>query len=144
MKGFTMATVAVCDELDAPIERVWGCFADFGDLSAWAPGRSRVPVEGRGVGAVRTIEGDGGTPVRERLEAYDPAAHTFAYAMLESPFPFTDYVATVRLCDLGDGRTSIAWSSTFEPRDVQTEQVAQMIEDIYRIFIARLKETLSH
>ena len=41
MKGFTMATVAVCDELDAPIERVWGCFADFGDLSARAPGRRR-------------------------------------------------------------------------------------------------------
>jgi uncharacterized protein YndB with AHSA1/START domain len=138
-----MASVAIRDELVAPIERVWTCFADFGDLSAWAPGRSRVPVEGRGVGAVRTVEGDGGPPVRERLEAYDPAAHTFSYAMLESPFPFTDYLATVRLRDLGGGRTSIDWSSTFEPRGVETEQVVQMIEGIYRMFIARLKETLA-
>jgi len=29
-----MATVAIRDELVAPIERVWACFADFGDLSA--------------------------------------------------------------------------------------------------------------
>jgi len=138
-----MATVAIRDELVAPIERVWACFADFGDLSAWAPGRSRVPVEGSGVGAVRTVEGDGGPPVRERLEAYDPERHTFTYAMLESPFPFTDYVATVGLHDLGGGRTSIDWSSRFEPRGLPTEHVAQMIEGIYRVFIARLKETLA-
>jgi uncharacterized protein YndB with AHSA1/START domain len=138
-----MATVAVRDELDAPIERVWACFADFGDLSAWAPGRARVPVDGRGVGAVRTVSGDGGPPIRERLESYDPARHTFSYAMLESPFPFTDYVATVRLRDLGGSRTSIDWSSTFEPRGVQTEQAAQIIEGIYRMFVARLKETLA-
>jgi len=137
-----MATVAIRDELVAPIERVWACFADFGDLSAWAPGRSRVPVEGHGVGAVRTVAGEGGPTVRERLEAYDPADHTFSYAMLESPFPFTDYVATVRLRDLGSGRTLIDWSSTFEPRGAEAEQVAQMIEGIYRMFIARLKETL--
>jgi uncharacterized protein YndB with AHSA1/START domain len=138
-----MATVAVRDEFDAPISRVWACFADFGDLSAWAPGRARVPVDGRGVGAVRTVSGDGGAPIRERLESYDPAGHTFSYAMLESPFPFTDYVATVRLRDLGGGRTSIDWSSTFEPRGVQTEQAAQIIEGIYRMFVVRLKETLA-
>jgi len=102
-----MAMAAIRDELVAPIERVWACFADFGDLSAWAPGRSRVPVDGHGVGAVRTVGGEGDPPVRERLEAYDPTDHTFSYAMLESPFPFTDYLATVRLRDLGDGRTSI-------------------------------------
>jgi len=138
-----MATAAIRDDLVAPIERVWACFADFGDLSAWAPGRTRVPVDGRGVGAVRTVAGNGTTTIRERLEAYDPAGHTFTYAMLESPFPFTDYVATVRLRDLGGGRTSIDWSSTFEPRGVPTEQAAQIIEGIYRMFIARLKETLA-
>src|SRR5262245_60414981 len=138
-----MATAAISDELAAPIERVWTCFADFGDLSAWAPGRSRVPVDGHGVGAVRTVAGDGGPPVRERLEAYDPAGYTFSYAMLESPFPFTDYVATVRLRDLGGGRTSIAWSSTFAPRGLQADEVARMIEGIYRMFVARLKETLA-
>ncbi|HXJ34517.1 MAG TPA: DUF3536 domain-containing protein, partial [Candidatus Eisenbacteria bacterium] len=138
----TMARVAVRDELVAPIERVWACFADFGDLSAWAPGRTRVPVEGHGVGAVRTVAGDDAPTVRERLEAYDPAGHSFSYAMLESPFPFTDYLATVELRDLGGGRTSIDWSSTFEPRGIPTEEVARLIEGIYRMFIARLKETL--
>src|SRR5262249_57794848 len=122
-----MATVAIRDELVAPIERVWACFADFGDLSAWAPGRTRVPVEGRGVGAVRTVGGDGGPAVRERLESYDPVTHTFSYAMLESPFPFTDYVATVRLRDLGGGRPSIEWGSTFPPRGLPAGQRGPLV-----------------
>ena len=100
-------------------------------------------MEGHGVGAVRSVGGDDGPPVRERLEAYDPENHTFSYAMLESPFPFTDYVATVRLRDLGGGRTSIEWSSTFQPRGLPTEQVARMIEGIYQMFVGRLKETLA-
>ena len=45
--------------------------------------------------------------------------------------------------DLGGDRTSIGWSCTFEPRGVQAEQAAQMIEGIYRMFVARLKETLA-
>ncbi len=49
-------------------------------------------------------------------------------------------IAEVRF---GGGRTSIDWSSTFEPRGVETVQAAQMIEGIYRMFIARLKETLA-
>jgi carbon monoxide dehydrogenase subunit G len=137
-----MAMARIRDELAWPIDRVWACFADFGDLSAWAPGRDRVPVDGQGVGAVRTVAGEGAPTVRERLEAYDPKSHTFSYAMLESPFPFTDYVATVRLADLG-GRTSIDWSCTFEPRGASAEEAAQMIENIYRMFVARLKETLA-
>lgn len=138
-----MATAAIRDELAAPIDRVWSCFADFGDLSAWAPGRTRVPVEGHGVGSIRTVGGDDAPPIRERLEAYDAAGRTFTYAMLESPFPFTDYVATVKLADLGSGRTAIDWSSTFEPRGVTADEAGQTIEGIYRMFIACLKQTLA-
>jgi carbon monoxide dehydrogenase subunit G len=138
-----MATAAIRDELTAPIEQVWACFADFGDLSAWAPGMSRVTVDGSGVGAVRTVGGGDTPPIRERLVTYDPAGHTFSYAMLDSPFPFTDYLATVRLGDLGGGRTSIEWSSTFEPRGVSAEEAGQTIEGLYRVFVARLKQTLA-
>jgi uncharacterized protein YndB with AHSA1/START domain len=139
----TMATATVRDELVAPVERVWTCFADFGDLSAWAPGQSRVTVDGSGVGAVRSVGGEDGPPIRERLEAYDPAEHTFTYAMLDSPFPFTDYVATVRLADLGGNRTAIEWTSTFEPRGVSAAEATETIQGIYRMFVARLKMTLA-
>src|SRR5581483_5630679 len=131
------------DEIAAPIARVWARFADFGHLSGWAPGAPKVEVEGSGVGAVRSVTNEGQPQIRERLERYDAAAHTFSYSMLESPFPFTDYLATVKLTDRGGNRTGIDWSSTFEPRGMPAERTVEVIENLYRLFISRLKETLA-
>ena len=104
-----MGKVSVEDEIAAPVAKVWACFADFGDLGGWAPGAPKVTLDGppSAVGTVRLVESEGQPPIRERLAAYDAAAKTFSYEMLASPFPFTDYLATVRLSDLGSGRTAI-------------------------------------
>jgi hypothetical protein len=59
------------------------CLAGFGDPGAWAPGRARGPVEGRGVGTVRTVAGDGALLVRERLVGCDAAGHT-SHAMIDA------------------------------------------------------------
>jgi hypothetical protein len=135
----------VNDQIDAPIQSVWRCFADFGDLRGWAPGEPQVELDGPGdrVGTVRSVNTGDGAAVRERLETYDPAARTFSYRIVESPFPFTDYVATVELGELAGGRTSIDWSSTFEPRGMTAEQTIELIERIYQTFIAKLKTTLA-
>jgi len=139
-----MTSALVKDEIESPIEAVWACFANFGDLSAWAPGSPRVELDGAGdrVGTVRTVHGEGQPPICERLETYDAAKRTFSYAIVESPFPFTDYVATVKLTDLGRGRTAIEWSSVFEPRGLPADRTTEVIEGMYRMFIGGLKESL--
>ena len=140
-----MASALVKDEIESPIAAVWACFADFGDLSKWVPGSPRVELEGAGdrVGAVRKVHGQGGTPICERLETYDTAAKTFSYAIVDSPFPFTDYVATVKLKEVGPGSTAIEWSSVFAPRGLSAERATEVIEGTYRMFIGRLKESLA-
>ena len=141
-----MAKALVRDEIDAPVGAVWACFADFGDLRAWVPGAPQVELAGAGdrVGAVRTVRSEGQAPIRERLESYDADERTFSYAIVDSPFPFTDYLATVKLRDAGQGgRTAIEWSSTFEPRGLPADRAVEVIEGTYRMFIGRLKETLA-
>ena len=139
-----MASARVEDEIAAPIDAVWACFADFGDLKGWAPGTPSVRVEGSGVGAVRFVSSEGQPEIRERLAAYDAGRHTFAYEMLDSPFQFTNYVATVRLHAVDAKRTRIEWSATFEPKDgAPAEQVVALIENIYGMFIGKLKTTLA-
>jgi|SRR5215510_2104282 len=136
-----MASVRVTDEIPASVEDVWACFEDFGDVAPFAPGNPRVDMEGRGVGAVRTITLEDGARIRERLEAFDAARKTFTYAMTESVFPFKDYRATVTLAAAGPGRTAIEWRSTFEPTSASAADVVGMIENLYRTFIAQLKQT---
>jgi hypothetical protein len=139
-----MASALVEDEIAAPIARVWQHFADFGKIAGWAPGKPKVTLDGPPavVGTVRLVESEGQPPIRERLAAYDADARTFSYAMLDSPFPFTDYLATVRLTDRGD-RTGIRWSSTFIPKDMSEPRVSELLGNVYRMFIDKLKKTLA-
>lgn len=138
-----MASAVVRDEISAKVDRVWACLRDFGDLSAWAPGDPQVELAGSGVGAVRTVSMGGGPVVRERLTAFDEAHRTFGYEIVEGPFPFTGYAAKVALTQLPGDRTAIEWSSTFEPAGMGAAETVAMIEQLYRGFIGKLKETLA-
>lgn len=140
-----MGSVRVDDEVAAPIDRVWAKLENFGDVSAWAPGEPTVTLEGgdgRTVGVVRNVVAGDQPPIRERLAAYDAAAHAFDYAIDVSPFPFQDYRARVELTAKGD-RTAITWSGSFTPSGMSDEQVQALLENVYGMFIGKLKETLA-
>jgi carbon monoxide dehydrogenase subunit G len=137
-----MARVEVRDEIDAGIDVVWELVSDFGGISRISPEVSSCEVEGRGVGAVRSIVSSG-FAVQERLESLDEGTRSFSYSMLEGPIPFKNYVASVKLTDAGPQRTRISWSGTFEPAGMPEEQLQQLIETIYRGLIAGIKKAVS-
>lgn len=138
-----MAKAVVRDEISAKVDRVWACLRDFGDLRAWAPGDPEVTLEGSGVGAVRSVSMGGGMVVRERLTAFDEAGHSFGYEIAEGPMPFRDYAAKVALTSRAGDRTAIEWSSTFEPQGMSETDTIAMVEQLYRGFIDKLKQTLA-
>ena len=138
-----MEHVHVREEIAAPISAVWDLIKDFGDIGAWAKGARVVRVDGRGVGAIRHVEGSAG-PVVERCEAHDEAGHSFSYALLESRWPLANYVATVRLTSLDPDRCAIEWSGSFDPTPAAPPGVRDLVEKTYRGgFIARLKESVA-
>ena len=78
---------------------------DFGDINAWATGKI-VKTEGSGVGMIRHIEFNSDI-VMDRCEAqtHNDAQMSFSYRLLESPWPISDYVATVIFSSIGQGKT---------------------------------------
>ena len=138
-----MEHVSVVEELEAPIERVWGLIRDFADVSAWAPTAKLEGIDGQGAGAVRRIATEMGLFV-ERCPEHDDAAHRFSYEILESPLPFTTYLAVVELTALAAHRCQIEWSCDFEADAASTAGLSQAVGDTYRKgFIAALRETLA-
>ena len=136
-------TVRVREELEAPIERVWQAVRNFGDVRAWAPEAKVLGVEGEGEGAVRRIDTPGGVFV-ERCEAHDDGGHCFSYRILESPAPFRDYVAVVKLSALGKDRCAIEWSCEFRADGPSAESLRGVVENTYRQgFIAALAKSLA-
>jgi carbon monoxide dehydrogenase subunit G len=126
-----MAEVRIQEEIAASADAVWNVLGDFGSVDRWFPGAASIQVEGRGVGAVRTIP-MGTSKIRERLEAYDAAARRFEYSILEAPIPVKDYHASVHVESLGPQRCRVHWVTRYEPVGMTAEQLTPGLEGAYR------------
>lgn len=118
-------------KIGAPADAVWAQLGNFAGIQAGG-GIDSVSYEGEGVGMTRTIV-MGGQPIVERLEVHDADARTFTYAIIneDSPLPFSNYSATVRIEDNGDDTCTVDWTGTFEPRGVPEADAINMATGIY-------------
>ena len=126
-----MSEAKVVKTVKASADLLWDHLGNFSGVRTGGAIQS-VHYEGEGVGMVRTIGMSGGLVV-ERLEAYDSAARTFTYAIIndDCPLPFSNYSATVHIADNGDGSSTIDWTGTFEPRGIEEEQAINIATGIY-------------
>ena len=126
-----MAEVHETGEFGASVDEVWKLVSDFGGMLE-AMG---VPVElsgPEGVGQERKIS-IGPEPTVERLEDIDHDAHRLAYSIQSGPLPVSSYLSTMQLTAVGDGRTKLDWSSTFEPGGGLSEvDAVAIVEGIYK------------
>jgi carbon monoxide dehydrogenase subunit G len=139
-----MAGCGVEQEIAASAEAAWRRLSDVGSVHEWGPGIRACRLEGRGVGAVRTLELSSMT-FRERIDALDEATRTFRYSILSGPMPGRDYRAEVRVEAAGPGRARVFWSCRFEaPELAQAElaHVCRQLEEAYRGMIAALERAL--
>jgi carbon monoxide dehydrogenase subunit G len=136
-----MVTVKVSERVEAPAERVWELFRDFGGIQRFSSGFEKVEVSGSGIGAVRTITLPGGAALQERLEAFDDRGRKLQYAIVGGPIPVSGYLATIEVKDEG-AACRIDWSSQFEPKGISDEQARGMIEGVYKGGIAGVRKAL--
>jgi len=139
-----MSEVKVRETVAAPAAKVWEIVRDFGGVAQWGgPAIQSCSVEGEGVGAIRHIGLPGGLAIAERLEAFDDAARTLSYAILEkSPLPLRNYLATIRIEEAGPQACAVDWSSTFEPDGAAEEQAQAMVRGVYTGGIAGIRKAL--
>ncbi|TNF85754.1 MAG: SRPBCC family protein [Gammaproteobacteria bacterium] len=137
-----MSEAKVVKTVAAPADAVWAQLGDFTGIEAGGAIDS-VSFDGEGVGMTRTIV-MGGKPVVERLEVHDSTERTFTYAIIneDSPLPFSNYSATVRIVDNGDGTSTVDWVGTFEPRGVEEADAINMATGIYAGAIKRARIAL--
>ena len=109
-----MAKIFRSSVINAPIDEVWARIRDFNALPDWHPAFTDSHIEndepGDKVGSIRNFNLKDGGNIRERLLTLSDAKHLCSYTILESPLPFKNYVATLRLVTITDGnRTYAEW-----------------------------------
>lgn len=110
-----MAEAKVVKKINAAAQDVWGILSDFSGIKPGGPVEA-VRYEGEGIGMIRYITMGGGEVV-ERLEVHDADQLIFTYAIIndDSPLPFRNYSATVKITDEGNGSCTVDWTGTFDP-----------------------------
>ncbi len=140
-----MASVFVSSVLDAPVDRVWARIRDFNALPRWHPRIAESQIEdglpSDKVGCVRSFRLQNGDRIRERLLGLSDHDLFCTYAILESPMPLTNYVATIRLTPISDGdRTFIEWTAEFDcAPEVEEELVTGIGQNVFQGGIDSLK-----
>ena len=127
-----MARVYVSSVINAPAAKVWARVRDFNGLPNWHPGIAESRIENGEpsdkIGCVRDFRLQNGDRLREKLLGLSDYDMFCTYAILESPMPLTDYMATLRLTPISDGnRTFIEWTAEF---DCAVEVAADLVDGI--------------
>nr|WP_269153101.1 SRPBCC family protein [Methylobacterium crusticola] len=127
--GRRFATASASVTLPAPADRVWALIGGFGSLPDWLPFiRESSLAEG---GRTRHLRDVDGHPIVERLTSFDERGRRYGYHILQAPFPVTDYDATLRVSDAGDGRARVEWSGRFIPAGVGDAEAVRVFQAIF-------------
>ena len=127
-----MPNVFVSSVIDAPADRVWGRVRDFNGLPNWHPAIRESRIENSEdaakVGCIRDFRLQNGDRIRERLLGLSDYDMFCTYAILESPMPLENYVATLRVTPITDGeRSFVEWTAQF---DCAIEEEEALVEGI--------------
>ncbi len=118
------------ETIDSSPATVWKYVGDFNGFDLWHPQVRSSTVKGADnkAGAIRTLKLSDGSELVEKLLKYSAAQTSYTYTSMKSPFPIKNYVATISLSPVADGKTLMKWSATFDAvnidEDIATEMVA--------------------
>ncbi len=139
-----MTNVSVKNTIYASADEIWKNLSSFRDVEKYIPLIKSSTVVGSGVGAKRTciIPSESGQEekIEEEIKSFDDDAKTLSYSIISSPLPVENYLGTIKVKDIGDGRCEVEWSSTFEPKGMPEEEVVKMKNDNYVAAIDGIKK----
>ncbi|MFE9611425.1 SRPBCC family protein [Streptomyces sp. NPDC006012] len=127
-----MASTSVSRVVQASPDEVWNLIGGFHSLPDWLP---FIPqsISEQGGRARRLTSADGETII-EQMTAYDLLERSYSYTFVQTPFPVTGYLSTLRVHAL-PGRPEAAevqWSGRFVPDGVRDEEAEALFTGIYR------------
>ncbi len=138
-------TVSERVELGVPPARAWAAINDFMGWPAWHPafaGTRLLKGDGHGKGTVRLLKAKDGAQFTEELVAYDAAAYSYQYRILESPAPVTGYLSKLEVKPTKTGSV-VVWSSSFEVKQgTSDEDAKKLISGVYRAGLDNLASAM--
>ena len=97
-------------------------------------------LNGKGTGATKINQLQGGGEVHLKLVYYSPENRAFNYIIETSPLPVDNYLGEVRVRSLGANRAQLSWHGIYEPAGVPREKADEILRGFYQAIAARIGE----
>ncbi len=134
-----MATASARVDIPVTAAEVWQLIGGFDSLPDWLPyiPQSELSEGGR----VRRLATPDGGVIVERLMSFSEQDRSYSYHILQSPFPQTDYLSTLRVVEIDGGRGArIEWSGRFTPVGVTEAEISGLFQQIYEDGLRALRD----
>ena len=129
--------ITASDTIDAPANKTWRFVRDFARLPEIVPAgvstcyRSGHPRNGSWV-----ITLPNGKTIAEQTTAYSNRHRFLRYVMTDTPLPLADYVGTVQVTPLPDGRSRLTLEASYAAEPARLEALAAQIGGFQSAFLA--------
>jgi hypothetical protein len=101
-------------DIAAAPDKAWDAVGAFCGIGDWHPAVEKCELSSQGKDTIRTLTLKGGGTIVEKLVKWEPKKHHYTYAILSSPLPVSDYVATLSVKAKGKG-SRLSWEGKFNP-----------------------------
>ena len=128
-------------EVNAPAEKVWGIIGAVGGVDKWfAPVIKTCRVDGD----KRYCTTDAG-PLNEDILEVNHQSKIFRYGIPEqNMIPVKNILGTMRVNDLGNGKSSVEWSATFDVEENKEAQAKEMFRGAWTMGINGIEKLINN
>jgi mxaD protein len=135
-----MAKVNMESKVNVGADVLWNTIGGFNALPAWHPAVQSSESTGDNAGSTRTLNLVGGGQIVERLETVSKDEKRYRYSIVSSPLPVLNYEAELQVKDNGDGTSTVAWSSNFQPAGTTENDAVKAIQGVYQAGLDNLRK----
>ena len=133
-----MAKVSMNSAINMSADELWKLIGQFNALPDWHPAVTSSTLEDGG--KLRRLTLLGGAEIVERLEKIDDADRLYRYSIVSGPLPVANYTATLRVKDDGKGKSTIEWSSEFDPAGASEVDASAAVQDVFKMGLDNLRK----
>lgn len=120
-------------------DTVWKAIGDFCGIGTWHPAVEKCELQQKAGKTFRLLSLKGGGTILEQQSAWDDAAHSYGYTIVESPLPVANYASTISVA-AKDGGSTITWVGQFDAKGAPDDKAKEVIVGIYDAGLAGIAE----
>ena len=126
-------------DVAAAPDAVWKAVGDFCGIGTWHPAVEKCELQQKDGKTFRLLSLKGGGTILEQQSAWDDAAHSYGYTIVESPLPVANYASTLSVAANGGGST-LTWVGQFDAKGAPDDKAKEVIAGIYEAGLAGIAE----